>query len=136
MTSASRHTAGAGALAAADTLAVGDTIRFRGVAWVVTAFHGPRLFLDAAESAEPVEPLIILQTAVTSASDFAVLNRAAPRSSLPGRLGEFRALPKDVRKAALAWERHVKEVLHQQAPNVPATTEPRPAFDPQRRTLR
>lgn len=138
----SRHAAEAVAPAAADTLALGDTIRFRGGLWVVTAFHGPRLFLDAAEPAEPaeqveqVEPLIILQTAVASAPDFAVLNRAAPRSSLPGRLGEFRALPRDVRKTAHAWERHVKEVLHQQAPNVPATTEPRAAFDPQQRTLR
>lgn len=136
MTSASRHAAGAVAPAAADTLALGDTIRFRGALWVVTAFHGSRLFLDAAEPVEPVEPLIILQTAVTSAPDFAVLSRAAPRSSLPGRLGEFRALPRDVRKAALAWERHVKEVLHQQAPNIPSTTPPRAAFDPQRRTLR
>ncbi|MFH8349660.1 integrase [Streptomyces sp. NPDC018045] len=132
----SRHAAGAAAPPAADTLALGDTIRFRGGLWVVTAFHGPRLFLDAAEPAEPAEPLIILQTAVTSAPDFAVLNRAARRSSLPGRLGEFRALPRDVRKAAEKWERHVKEVLHQQAPNVPATTEPPPAFDPQQRTLR
>ncbi|MEV7863719.1 integrase [Streptomyces hirsutus] len=124
---------------AVDTLALGDTIRFRGGLWVVIAFHGQRLFLDAAEPpgpGEPVEPLIILQTAVTSAPDFAVLNRAARRSSLPDRLGEFRALPRDVRKAAEKWERHVKEVLHQQAPNVPATTEPQPAFDPMRRTLR
>ncbi|MBV9025019.1 MAG: hypothetical protein JO362_14795 [Streptomycetaceae bacterium] len=139
MTSASPHAAGAVAPAAADTLALGDTIRFRDGRWVVTAFHGPRLFLDAAEPlepGEPVEPLIILQTAVTSAPDFAVLNRAAPRSSLPGRLCEFRALPRDVRKAALAWERHVKEVLHQQAPNVPASTPPKPAFDPKLCTLR
>ncbi|MEI5595235.1 hypothetical protein [Streptomyces brasiliscabiei] len=139
MTAAPRHAADAAAPAAADTIALGDTIRFRGADWVVTAFHGPRLFLDVAEPAEPgepAEPLIILQTAVTSAPDFAVLNRAAPRSRLPGRLGEFHALPRDVRKAAEKWERHVKEVLHQQAPNVPATTPPKPAFDPARRTLR
>ncbi|MER6610558.1 hypothetical protein ABT282_32780 [Streptomyces sp. NPDC000927] len=137
-----RQAADSVAPAAADTLALGDTIRFRGGRWVVTAFHGPRLFLDAAEPAEPaepgepVEPLIILQTAVTSAPDFAVLNRAAPRSTLPARIGEFHALPRDVRKAAEKWERHVKEVLHQQAPNVPASTPPKPAFDPRLRTLR
>ncbi|MER6145195.1 integrase [Streptomyces sparsogenes] len=134
-----RQAADSVAPAAADTLALGDTIRFRGGLWVVTAFHGPRLFLDAAEPAEPgepAEPLIILQTAVTSAPDFAVLNRAAPRSALPARLGEFRALPRDVRKAALMWERHVKEVLHQQAPNVPASIPPKPTFDPRLRTLR
>ncbi|MET8941826.1 integrase [Streptomyces rubiginosohelvolus] len=139
MTAAPRHAVDAAAPAAADTIAVGDTVRFRGADWVVTAFHGPRLFLDVAEPMEPeepAEPLIILQTAVTSAPDFAVLNRAAPRSTLPGRIGEFHALPRDVRKAAEKWERHVKEVLHQQAPNVPATTPPNPAFDPKRRTLR
>ncbi|MEV8628581.1 hypothetical protein [Streptomyces sp. NPDC051079] len=133
-----RRAAGASVSAVADTIALGDTIRFRGADWVVTAFHGPRLFLDAAESLEPeelAEPLIILQTAVTSAPDFAVLNRAAPRSTLPGRIGEFHALPRDVRKAAERWERHVKEVLHQQAPNVAATTAPKPAFDPRLRTL-
>ncbi|MFI2214804.1 integrase [Streptomyces sp. NPDC020141] len=139
MTAALRHAAAA-VPAAADTIALGDTIRFRGAAWVVTAFHGPRLFLDVAEPVEPeeqpAEPLIILQTAVTSAPDFAVLNRAAPRSTLPGRIGEFHALPRDVRRTAEKWERHVKEVLHQQAPNVPATTAPKPAFDPKLRTLR
>ncbi|MFJ6798889.1 integrase [Streptomyces sp. NPDC091268] len=136
MTAAPQHAAGAAAPAAADTLALGDTIRFRGALWVVTAFHGPRVFLDAAEPVEPVEPLIILQTAMTCAPDFAVLDRAAPRSTLPARIGEFSALPRDVRKAAEKWERHVEEVLHEQAPYVPATTPPGPAFDPQRRTLR
>ncbi|MFE2326907.1 integrase [Streptomyces sp. NPDC059385] len=135
MTAAPQRAAGA-APAAADTLALGDTIRFRGSVWVVTAFHGPRVFLDAVQPMEPAEPLIILQTAMTCAPDFAVLDRAAPRSTLPGRTAEFNALPREVRKAAEKWERHVKEVLHEQAPKVPATTPPRPAYDPQRRTMR
>ncbi|MER6401394.1 integrase [Kitasatospora sp. NPDC001603] len=122
--------------AVADSIALGDTIRFRGSAWRVTAFHGPRLFLDAVTAAGHAEPLVILQTAVTAAADFAVLDRAAPRSTLAARSGEFHALPQALRTAALAWEKHVMEVLHQQAPHVPATTEPRPAFDPQHRTLR
>nr|BFD96360.1 DDE-type integrase/transposase/recombinase [Kitasatospora sp. Xyl93] len=125
-----------GAPAAADSIALGDTIRFRGSTWQVTAFHGPRLFLDAVPATPDADPLIILQTAVTSAGDFAVVDRAAPRSTLPDRPAEFRALAKDVRKDALVWEKHVKEVLHQQAPNVAATTVPRPDFDPQHRTLR
>ncbi|MEN8651687.1 hypothetical protein ABCR94_13930 [Streptomyces sp. 21So2-11] len=125
----------------ADTLALGDTIRFRGARWTVTAFNGERLFLDPVGldpvgTAATAEPLVILQTAVTCAADFAVLDRAAPRSELPGRSGEFRSLPPAVRRDALRWERQVKEVLHQQAPNVAATTVPKATFDPRRYTLR
>ncbi|MEU3568807.1 hypothetical protein AB0E96_10340 [Kitasatospora sp. NPDC036755] len=124
----------AGAGAGADSLALGDTVRFRGASYTVTAFHGQRVLLDACESVEG-NPLIILQAALTSAPDFAVTGRSAPRTELVSRTGEFAALPKDVRKAALEWERHVKQVLHQQAPGVPAVTAPEAAFDPDRFTL-
>jgi hypothetical protein len=120
--------------AGADSLALGDTVRFRGASYTVTAFHGQRVLLESGESPEG-DPLIIWQAALTWAPDFAVTNRAAPRTELASRTGEFAALPRDVRKAALEWERHVKQVLHQQAPRVPAATAPEAAFDPDRFTL-
>lgn len=36
---------------------------------------------------------------------------------------------------ALRWRRHVMEILHQQAPKVPAIGVPRPAYDPATHTL-
>ncbi|MFH9471807.1 integrase [Streptomyces clavifer] len=119
----------------ADTLALGDTITFSGARWLVTAFHGPRVFLTAPGETT-AEPLIILQPVLTSAKDFAVLNRAAPRTVVTHRGHELKALPAALRREVTRWERIVKEVLHQQAPNVPAATRPKIAFDPELRTLK
>lgn len=123
--------------AAADSLALGDTVRFAGACWQVAAFNGPRVFLTPlGDGQATAEPLIILQPVLTSAADFAVESRAAPRTQLTGRASELQAIPAAMREAVTRWERIVKEVLHQQAPNVPATGRPKPAFDPQRHTLK
>ncbi|MDI3390657.1 integrase [Streptomyces sp. B-S-A8] len=122
--------------AAADTLALGDTIRFSSADWLVTAFHGPRVFLTAAGGGEAAEPLIILQPALTCAKDFAVLDRAADRSVVTHRVHELQAIPAAMRREAERWERIVKEVLHQQAPDVTAATRPKPAYDPKVYTLK
>ncbi|MEU3356320.1 integrase [Streptomyces sp. NPDC037389] len=119
----------------ADTLALGDIITFSGARWLVTAFHGPRVFLTTPGDTT-AEPLIILQPVLTSAKDFAVLSREAPRTVVAHRGHELKALPAALRREVTRWERIVKEVLHQQAPNVPATSRPKPAFDPERHPLR
>ncbi|MFB8073554.1 hypothetical protein [Streptomyces californicus] len=76
----------------ADTLAIGDTITFSGARWLVTAFHGPRVFLtDPGDTT--AEPLIILQPVLTSAKDFAVLSREAPRTVVAHRGHELKACP-------------------------------------------
>ncbi|MEV7061003.1 integrase [Streptomyces microflavus] len=119
----------------ADTLALGDIVSFHGVRWLVTAFQGARVFM-AAERDAAVEPLIILQTALTSAQDFAILNRAARRTQITRRSHELQAVPTALRREVERWENIVKEVLHQQAPNVPATKPPKPNFDPKRHSLK
>ncbi|WP_406134545.1 hypothetical protein [Streptomyces sp. NBC_01089] len=97
--------------AGADTLALGDTIAFSGTHWLVTAFHGPRIFLTAPGDTT-AEPLIILQPVLTSAKDFAVLSREAPRTVVAHRGHELKALPAALRREVIRWERIVKEVLH------------------------
>ncbi|WP_233518095.1 hypothetical protein, partial [Streptomyces corynorhini] len=62
---------------------LGDTITFSGARWLVTAFHGPRVFLTAPGDTT-AEPLIILQPVLTSAKDFAVLR--GPNKGV-GRVG-------------------------------------------------
>ncbi|MEU0354355.1 hypothetical protein [Streptomyces cyaneofuscatus] len=121
--------------AGADTLALGDIVSFRGGRWLVTAYQGAQVFLTA-EPDTTIEPLIILQTVLTSAQDFAVLNRAAARTRITRRAHELQTVPTALRREVERWENIVKEVLHQQAPNVPATTPPKPDFDPKRHTLK
>ncbi|MFF3159185.1 hypothetical protein [Streptomyces sp. NPDC057910] len=117
-----------------DSLALGDTVRYRGGTWDVIAFCGPHVYLERPGQVE-ADPLVIVQRALTAAPDFAVVSRPAKRTVLPMRVGELQGLPRALRKEAQRWERHVKEVLHEQAPWIAADTPPVAAFDPHLRTL-
>ncbi|RGD56406.1 transposase [Kitasatospora xanthocidica] len=119
-----------------DILSVGDTVRFDGHTYTVTVLQGPRASLEPRE--EGVDAVTGLLPALVAAGDFAVLDRLGrpqPRPQLLYRNGEFDALPAHVRAQALEWERHVKQVLHQQMPNVPTSAVPLPEYDPALRTL-
>ncbi|MFD4789501.1 hypothetical protein ACFWN1_21070 [Streptomyces sp. NPDC058459] len=119
-----------------DSLALGDTVRYRGGTWNVIAFCGPHVYLERPGQAA-ADPLVIVQRALTAAPDFAVVSRPAKRTVLPMRVGELKGLPRALRKEARRWERHVKEVLHEQAPWIAADTPPAaPAFDPGLHTLK
>ncbi|WNO76937.1 hypothetical protein [Streptomyces sp. AM8-1-1] len=118
-----------------DSLALGDTVRYRGEPWVVIAFCGPQVYLERPGQAA-ADPLVIVQRALTAAPDFAVVSRPAQRTVVPMRVGELQGLPRALRKEAKRWERHVKDVLHEQAPWIAADTSPEPAFDPALRTLK
>ncbi|WP_167355629.1 transposase family protein [Streptomyces atriruber] len=118
-----------------DSLALGDTVRYRGTTWEIIAFCGPRVYLERPGQAA-ADPLVILQRALTAAPDFAVVSRPAQRTVVPMRVGELTGLPRRLRKEAKRWERHVKEVLHEQAPWIPADTPAVPAFAPALRTLK
>ncbi|WP_406292735.1 hypothetical protein OG948_00110 [Embleya sp. NBC_00888] len=119
-----------------EILDVGDTVRFDGRAYTVSLLHGPRVSMEPCE--EGVDAVTGLLPALVAADDFAVLDRSGrprPRPRVLHRNGEFEALPVHARAQAREWERHIKQVLHQQMPNIPAATAPRPEYDPALRTL-
>ncbi|WP_439681308.1 hypothetical protein [Embleya sp. MST-111070] len=119
-----------------DRLELGDRVRLRGHVWRVVSWQGESISLAPADRNDT--ELTALFAALVGAEDFAVLDRAdrpLTRTELSSRTGQFDALPVEVRADALRWQRHVMEVLHQQAPNVPATGVPHPAYDPATHTL-
>lgn len=119
-----------------EILDVGDTVRYDGHTYTVSILHGPRVSLEPRE--EGVDAVTGLLPAIVAADDFAVLDRRGeprPHPRILHRSGEFEALPAHVRARAREWERHVKQVLHQQMPNIPAATAPRPEYDPALHTL-
>jgi hypothetical protein len=108
---------------------LGSQVRFGGRTWTVAALADGQVRLVAKDGAVAA----VLLSLLFADAGFELLD--APGVPRVPPLGLLESLPETVRKRALAWERHVREVETGRPGGSGAAGSPRTEYDPQTRTL-